>query len=131
MSFVEEIMCPFPPLQNILVTFGLRNSFIHLRPFASTRFFWVSQFANFFTVPDYEGVPGYVLPKVEVCIDGLGDVLMVLQLSILFDFLAGEWANGIFLKKVLKKTQFKNEKTTNFLMLGKYACPFAKCFCGL
>ncbi|KAL3071887.1 hypothetical protein niasHT_031078 [Heterodera trifolii] len=51
--------------KNILVAFGLRNSLIHLRPFASTRFFWVSQFANFFTVPDYDGVPGYVLPKVE------------------------------------------------------------------
>uniref|UniRef100_A0A914GZH6 Autophagy-related protein 2 n=1 Tax=Globodera rostochiensis TaxID=31243 RepID=A0A914GZH6_GLORO len=50
--------------KDIFVAFGLRNSLVHLRPFSNSRYFWVSQFANFFTVSDY-GVPGYVLPKVE------------------------------------------------------------------
>lgn len=49
-------------LQNMLVGVGIRNTMLHLKPYANAEQFWINQLINFFDIVDY-GIPGYEIPR--------------------------------------------------------------------
>uniref|UniRef100_A0A914VF89 Autophagy-related protein 2 n=1 Tax=Plectus sambesii TaxID=2011161 RepID=A0A914VF89_9BILA len=49
--------------KDILAAIGIRNTTVHMHPFAEPGHFWITQLIDFFDVPDYP-IAGYELPKI-------------------------------------------------------------------